>query len=134
VVPSGNHPTPGPSMPPMPLINLVFNKPAFQRGVIQGKGPYLAVDGDKERENSIFTEIRGWWKVDLEAMASISRIVIYNSDHPWHLRNAYILVLDNNFEVTAGYHIIEYNHDVIEIDFSGEYIEGRYVKISIWEW
>ena len=120
------------SPPTMEPANLALNKPTNQSGVLHDGVSSIAVDGEKTKKlRYIHTRIRGWWVVDLQATASISHILIYNSDTKRSLNKAYVSVLDINKEVVAGHTIIDYRHDVIEIEFT-ENVEGRFVHISSW--
>jgi len=89
------------------LVNLALNKPTEQNGYLHGGVSSFAVDGDTSWSSQIFTRLRGWWEVDLEAIASISHIKIYNSDNPWFLTDAYVSVLDSNKEIVTGHVITE---------------------------
>jgi len=122
--------TPAPSQ--SGFFNLALNKPTEQISVLHSGFSELGVDGDTNFNSCIFTGVRGWWEVDLEVMASISHIKIYNSNLPWHLKDAFVSILDSNKEVVAGHQITEHNVNVVEINFES-LIEGRYVHISLWE-
>ena len=115
--------------------NLALGKQARQSSDYDVRGAKYAVDGSRATIIHTKYEAAPWWRVDLAAIRSVSRVVIVNRQDGWwdRLRNVVVTVSSNESDDgsicgkfdgpgTAG--------QIIEINCA-EKLYGRYVKLTM---
>jgi len=116
-----------PSFTPPPTFveeNLALSKPTYQTTTAGSLGSHHAVDGNIS--GKIFTHTKGgynYWQVDLETMAKITRIKIYNRVDccQWRLNHIYVeirrpadqVVERREYDVEAAPLVFEFLFDVV---------------------
>jgi len=141
-------PTSTPTLPPVPTIspaptplftNLALSKPCKQRSTNSIYDAKLAVDGNTSgnlADGSIThtNESPGFWDpnfwmVDLQMIASISSIKLYNRLDccKQRLNKAIVYILDYDNKVVNAQTITETNPNMVE--FTYDNVEGTYVRI-----
>jgi len=118
-------------------INLALNKPATQTSTLGDLFASYANDGDvntyTQQNNWYQLERTNYWEVDLEIMASINKIRIYNRPDccQYRLNNTIVTIHDLYMDIVAT-EIISFVEDdtmLVELDFDD--IEGVFVRVEM---
>eukprot|EP00592_Proboscia_alata_P025355 CAMPEP_0194445784 /NCGR_PEP_ID=MMETSP0176-20130528/128058_1 /TAXON_ID=216777 /ORGANISM="Proboscia alata, Strain PI-D3" /LENGTH=1683 /DNA_ID=CAMNT_0039272393 /DNA_START=372 /DNA_END=5422 /DNA_ORIENTATION=+ len=128
-----------PTISPEPtptVVNLALGKPAMQSTTLSPYGAFLAVDGNTNGNfgagsTSSTGSGNNYWMVDLQAVASIRSIKIYNRLDccKERLNNATISVLDYNQHIVHVQTLTDDSPDIATFTFGN--VEGTYVRIFV---
>jgi len=137
-------PAPAPTQPPVPTIsphptsprtNLALGRPCTQSSTYAGGIASRAVDGNTDgnyASGSVTqTDINNnYWQVDLQAIAAIHTITLYNRADccAERLNGATVHVLDHAGRVVESRTLTEESPSVVDFAFAGA--EGTYVRVT----
>ncbi|MEM6634175.1 MAG: PKD domain-containing protein, partial [Bacteroidota bacterium] len=133
--------------------NLAFGKPSSQSSTYGNGVPTIAVDGNTAGQGSPWganaslqhtqSEASPWWEVDLEEIANIDSIRVYNrtSCCQDRLSNVYVLVASEPFSPSASLEDLLTNSNITHVQLTGIPSDtiltfsfaatGRYVRLQL---
>ena len=129
------------------LVNLAKNKPTQQKSKAYGGKSKKAVDGNKDGDykNGSVThtkfEIQPWWEVDLEQVAEIDNVVLWNRSDCCKHRLNYFFVIVSEEPIKSGHLYDALKQPGVEYFYHEGFVEesivipiqkqGRYVRVQL---
>jgi len=109
------------------VFNLALDKPADSSSAIAGFEASAAVDGNIDTETHTHTNVDNWWMVDLEHMANIRQIKIFNRQDCCmdRLHGGTVTIFNSEKEAVYSMTIQEAEPDIVQInlpDIAGEFV------------
>ena len=115
-----------------PLPNIALNQPAKLSSTADNLVASNAVDGNSQSIIHSASSSGSWWIVDIESVATIQRIKIYNREEKCcksRIHGAIVSILDENKNAVSSQTVTDKAPSIVELDFG--IVDGRYVEVFL---